>query len=309
MLRPFREAVSVRYHNSKENQMHPSSIAILPSELSTVDPTPDNANEAWTGHISDSFCGATHHRFDQTSHRKMSDRECTLACVSDGAQFVFVSRGDVYHIANQDFPALLQHAGHTVYLTGVRTADTIQITSIVMPATPGNMVAVLGVHYDKAQADACVEALVASGFSKDAVSILAPDILGSKDLSHDRHSRAGNSTAVVTSSIAIGGTIGLVAGLGALAIPGAGPLAVAGPLLGALAGMGAGGAVGGAIDAIDAAGPPDAAAKIYEGTIPEGGILVTVHCHTADEVSRAKELLTVTGAQAITSSDEAGESQ
>ena len=166
------------------------------------------------------------------------------------------------------------------------------------------MIAVFGIFYDKEQADRSVERLTASDFSKDEVSILAPEILGSKDLSHDRDARAGNSTAVVTSSVAIGGTIGLVAGIGALAIPGVGPLLAAGPILGALAGMGVGGVVGGAIDAIDAAGPPDHEAKRYEGNIEEGGILVTIHCYTAGEVATAKELLAQTGAQAISSSDE-----
>jgi hypothetical protein len=293
------QAASNRHIQPKENQMHPSSITTpLPS------PTLSTTEQTWTGHISDSECGATHHRLTPNSRHKLSARECTLACVHDGAEFVFVSLGVIYRVTNQDFPTLPEHAGHTVDLTGVRTGDSIHVTNIVMPVTAGKMVAIFGVYYDKAQATASVESITDSGFPADEVSILAPETLGFKDLAHDRHAKAGSSTAVVTSSVAIGGTLGLVAGVGALAIPGIGPLLAAGPLLGALAGMGAGGVVGGAIDAIDAAGPAVHAAKVYEGHIREGGILVSVNCRSADEIARAKELLARTGAQAISSSDE-----
>lgn len=274
------------------------------SSITTPLPAPITEEEMWTGHVSDSECGATHHRLAPNSRQKLSARECTLACVHDGAKFVFVSLGKVYQVANQDFPTLHEYAGLTVDLTGVRAGESIHVTKIVIPVTVGKMVAVFGVFYDKAQADASVESITASGFSADEVSILAPETFGFKDLAHDRDAKAGSSTAAVTSSVAIGGTLGLVAGIGALAIPGVGPLLAAGPLLGALAGMGAGGVVGGAIDAIDAAGPSVHAAKIYEGHIREGGILVSVNCHSADEITRARELLTRTGAQAISSSDE-----
>jgi len=279
--------------------MNELSTSNLPAAAAITD-------ESWTGHISDSFCGAAHHR-KTPNGAKMSARECTMACVIDGADFVFVSMGKIYKIANRDFPSLHEHAGHTVNLTGVRTGDTIQVSTIARLLGEGIRVAVFGIFYDKEHADRSVERLTASDFAADDVSILAPNVLGSKDLAHDRDARAGNSTAVVTSSVAVGGTLGLVAGIGALAIPGVGPLLAAGPMLGALAGMGVGGAVGGAIDAVDAVGPPDLAAKRYEGHIEEGGILVTVHCDTHDEIARAKDLLAQTGARAISSSDESSE--
>lgn len=280
----------------KENTMNYTATSSLPHQLPTVE-------ETWTGHISDSICGAAHHRKIPGTHTKMSARECTLASVKDGAEFVFVSLGNIYKIANRDLPAVSEHAGHTVNLTGVKTGDTIHVSEIVMPLDAGSKVAVFGIFYDKERAVSCVERLTASDFSKDEVSILEPNLLGTKDLAHDRHSKAGNSTAVVTSSVAVGGAVGLAAGIGLLAIPGVGLLAAA-PMLGALAGMGVGGAVGGAIDAIDAAGPPDLAAKRYEGHIDEGGILVTVHCYNAAEINRAKDGLAKAGARAISSSDE-----
>jgi hypothetical protein len=267
-------------------------------------PEKDAGEQTWTGHVSDSFCGASHRRKGENAHRKMSARECTLTSVAEGASFVFVSLGVVYKIANQDFPTLRKFAGHTVNLTGRLDGDAITVSNIAMPVPAGTMIAVFGIFYEKQQAGEAVKRLTATEFAMDDVSVLAPDLLGSKDLAHDRDARAGNSTAVVTSSVAFGGTLGLAAGIGVAAIPGVGPALAAAPFLAALAGMGAGGLVGGAIDAIDAAGPPEPEAKRYEGHIPEGGILVTVHCHFPERVARAKELLAQSGARAISSSDE-----
>jgi hypothetical protein len=75
--------------------------------------------------------------------------------------------------------------------------------------------------------------------------------------------------------------------------------------MGALAGVGVGGAVGGLIGALIGMGIPEYEAKRYEGRIKEGGVLLSVHCDTADEITRAKELLKQTGAQDISSSGEA----
>ena len=93
-------------------------------------------------------------------------------------------------------------------------------------------------------------------------------------------------------------------GIGALAIPGVGPLIAAGPIMGALAGLGVGGAVGGLIGALVGMGIPEYEAKRYEGRIKDGGILLSVHCDTSDEVSRAKDILKQTGADDIASAGE-----
>jgi len=108
---------------------------------------------------------------------------------------------------------------------------------------------------------------------------------------------------------AIGGTLGLLAGIGALAIPGVGPFIAAGPIMGALAGLGVGGAVGGLIGALVGMGIPEYEAKRYEGRIKEGGILLSVHCDTSDEIDRAKDLLKQTGAEDISSTGEASSDQ
>jgi hypothetical protein len=52
-------------------------------------------------------------------------------------------------------------------------------------------------------------------------------------------------------------------------------------------------------------GIPEYEAKRYEGHIKEGGVLLSVHCDTSEEITRAKGLLKHTGAQDISSSGEA----
>jgi hypothetical protein len=166
--------------------------------------------------------------------------------------------------------------------------------------------AVFGIYQTINQAEQSVDRLLAAGFSNDDISVLFPDNQGSKDFAHEKNTKApeGTTTGVTTGGV-IGGTLGLLAGIGALAIPGIGPFIAAGPIMGALAGLGVGGAVGGLIGALVGMGIPEYEAKRYEGRIKEGGILLSVHCDTSDEITRAKDLLKHTGAQDISSSGEA----
>jgi hypothetical protein len=71
-----------------------------------------------------------------------------------------------------------------------------------------------------------------------------------------------------------------------------------------LAGMGVGGAVGGVTGALIGMGIPEYEAKRYEGRLKKGGILLSVHCDTSDEIKRAKEVLTNSGAEDISSTGE-----
>jgi hypothetical protein len=71
-----------------------------------------------------------------------------------------------------------------------------------------------------------------------------------------------------------------------------------------LAGLGVGGAVGGVTGALIGAGIPEFEAKRYEGRLKSGGILLSVHCDTSDEIKRAKAALVSTGAEDISSTGE-----
>src|ERR1700735_4696466 len=170
----------------------------------------------------------------------------------------------------------------------------------------GKNTAVFGIYKNSALAERAVDRILAAGFSNNDISVLLPDKQSSKEFAHEKNTKApeGTTTGVTTGGI-VGGTLGLLAGIGALAIPGIGPFIAAGPIMGALAGLGVGGAVGGIVGALVGLGIPEYEAKRYEGRVKDGGVLLSVHCDTSDEISRAKRLLESTGADDIAASSEA----
>jgi hypothetical protein len=169
----------------------------------------------------------------------------------------------------------------------------------------GKNTAVFGIYQSSEQAERAVDRVLAAGFSNNDISVLLPDSKSSKEFAHEKNTKApeGTTTGVTTGGV-IGGTLGLLAGIGALAIPGVGPFIAAGPIMASLAGLGVGGAVGGLIGALVGMGIPEYEAKRYEGRVKEGGVLLSVHCDTSDEISKAKDLLKQTGAEDISSTGE-----
>jgi hypothetical protein len=165
--------------------------------------------------------------------------------------------------------------------------------------------AVFGLYSGSLATERAVETLVKAGFSNNAISVLLPDQQSTQDFAHEKHTKAPEGTATgVTTGGAVGGALGLLAGIGALAIPGVGPFIAAGPIMATLAGLGVGGAVGGLIGALVGMGIPEYEAKRYEGRLKEGGVLLSVHCDTADQIRRSKGILTGTGASDIASTSE-----
>ncbi|MDQ2777818.1 MAG: general stress protein [Acidobacteriota bacterium] len=170
----------------------------------------------------------------------------------------------------------------------------------------GSNTAVFGIYPSRALAEEAVDRLIAGGFRNEDISVLLQDNVGTKDFAHEKHTKApeGATTGVVAGG-AVGGTIGLLAGIGLLAIPGLGPLIAAGPVIAALTGIGSGGMVGGFIGALVGMGIPEYEAKRYEGRIKEGGVLLSVHCDNSDWIGKAKDALKLTGAEDIASANEA----
>src|SRR5579859_1136264 len=171
----------------------------------------------------------------------------------------------------------------------------------------GKNTAAFGIYPTRPAAESAVDQLIAAGFSNQDVSVLMADKQGSRDFAAEKNTKApeGATTGAVAGG-AVGGTIGLLAGIGALAIPGVGPLIAAGPIMAALAGMGVGGTVGGLVGLLVGMGIPEYEAQRYEGRVKDGGILVSVHCNSSEEVSRAKDVLKKTGAEDVASSGEKG---
>lgn len=170
----------------------------------------------------------------------------------------------------------------------------------------GKNTAAFGIYRTRMQVEEGIDALLAARFRNEDISVLFPDNEGTKDFAHEKNTKAPEGAAAgVGAGGVIGGTLGLLVGVGALAIPGLGPFIAAGPIMGALAGLGVGGAVGGLIGALVGMGIPEYEAKRYEGRIKEGGILVSVHCDNSEWVGRAKDILKRSGAEDIASAGEA----
>lgn len=165
---------------------------------------------------------------------------------------------------------------------------------------------VYGIYKTRAQVENAVDQLRLHEFRHEDVSVLMPHNEGSKDLGTELNSKAPEGAATGGAGGAIvGGTLGWLLGIGALAIPGLGPFIAAGPIMAALAGVGAGAAIGGVAGGLIGVGIPEYEAKRYEGRVKAGGILLSVHCDDSDWTNRAKKILADTGAEDISSSGEA----
>ncbi len=170
----------------------------------------------------------------------------------------------------------------------------------------GKNTAVFGIYPSRSSAEEAVDSLRVAGFRSADVSILFPENEGTKDLAHRKSTKAPEgTTAGAGAGAVLGGALGWLAGIGALAIPGIGPFIAAGPIVAALAGVGAGGAVGGLAGGLIGAGIPEYEARRYEGRIRKGGILLSVHCDSSEWVKKAKGILERTGAEDIAAAGEA----
>ncbi len=141
-------------------------------------------------------------------------------------------------------------------------------------------------------AQAAVQELLDKGFSHDDISVVRTNQQGDYTSGNMAENDADASSAAAGAGIGavLGGLAGLLVGLGALAIPGIGPIIAAGPLATTLAGAGLGAATGGLVGALADTGIPEQEAGAYAEGVRRGGTLVTVR---ADEgrVVRATEIL------------------
>jgi len=166
--------------------------------------------------------------------------------------------------------------------------------------------AVFGLYSRRQQVENAVDELKAQGFRNTDVSVLFSENVGTKDFAHEKGTKAPEGVATgATSGAVVGGALGWLAGIGAIVIPGIGPLIAAGPIIGALTGLGVGGTVGGIAGGLIGLGIPEYEAKRYEGRIKEGNILLSVHADDSEWTNKAERILKDTGADNISSTSEA----
>jgi hypothetical protein len=164
---------------------------------------------------------------------------------------------------------------------------------------------VYAIYPSRSSLEIGLETLRKQGFRPEDISMLYPENLGNKDLVHEENTKAPEGAATGGAAGAVlGGVLGWLAGVGALAIPGIGPLLVAGPIVAALSGVGAGATMGGVVGGLVGLGVPEYEAKRYEGRVQHGGILISVHSDNPEWAKRASQILKETGAEQISSTAE-----
>ena len=165
---------------------------------------------------------------------------------------------------------------------------------------------VVAIYENFHTANSAIRELVDAGFSRDNISLIANNASGAYTAEGTTSvSEAGENVADETGAgagvgagigAAVGGIGGLLVGLGALTIPGIGPVLAAGPLAVAVstltgAGVGAvaGGVTGGLLGALIGLGIPEDEAEYYAEGVRRGGVLLTVQ---ADEFN-AQQIMNI----------------
>lgn len=147
------------------------------------------------------------------------------------------------------------------------------------------MKTVVGLYNNIVDARNAIDDLVRSGFNREDISLIASNrwaderqtmavVDGDHDTVIDSDHLGSDVVAGAATGGAVGGLGGVLLGLGALAIPGVGPIIAAGPLVAGLAGAGIGAAVGGLVGALVNWGVPTTDAELYTESVRRGSILV-----------------------------------
>jgi len=155
---------------------------------------------------------------------------------------------------------------------------------------------VVGLFDDMPTAQRAADQLERAGIARSEISIIAGNESGKyADYSSGTGEVGKGIAGGAGAGAAVGGGLGLLAGLTALAIPGFGPIIAAGPIAAALTGAGIGAAAGGLIGGLKNSGISESDAHLYEEGVRRGGVLVTVR--TADTLAdRAAGILDDAGA-------------
>lgn len=157
---------------------------------------------------------------------------------------------------------------------------------------------VVGTFSSQDSAQGCIDELKSEGFTSSDVSVVARGGSSAGRGAGGGGGGGGDDTDMGMGGAAtggiIGGTAGLLAGVGALAIPGIGPLLAMGPIAATLTGAVGGGLLGGLVDM----GIPEDRSEYYEGQVRGGKVLAVVDA-ASDKVNRAAQVMRRHGASDV----------
>jgi hypothetical protein len=152
--------------------------------------------------------------------------------------------------------------------------------------------AVFCVADNRTKAIQILESLRSVGFRESECSLVMAGQEGKHNLTIEGHTKAPEGATVGGGSgLLLGGALGWMVGIGALAIPGLGPFIAAGPIMAALGGAAIGSAAGGVTGALIGYGFTEYEAKEYETHLSEGRALISVRVASNDEAERAKQIM------------------
>ncbi|MBI3968675.1 MAG: general stress protein [Chloroflexi bacterium] len=173
------------------------------------------------------------------------------------------------------------------------------------------MKTVAGIFSTQMQAQRAVEELRLAGFHPERVSVITRSPEQARAIAGETGTEVAAATAGGAGLGAIlGAAAGWMVGIGALTIPGIGPVVAAGPIATALgvagttaaAGAGIGVVAGGVVGALTGWGFSEAEAREYESRVTRGDILLAVEVPDGEDTGQAEGVLRAAGGDRVSSS-------
>ena len=216
-----------------------------------------------------------------------------------------VSRGE-YLVFVEGTDAELATAEGIMSVRGIQDWGIYDVPADTGRRASGRQKRAVGVFSTRRETEHALGELRTAGFDMNRVSVIAKDADSKGDIagidvhdSADNKSDEGATKGALTGGT-LGGLTGLLVGLGLVAIPGIGPIMLAGASATAiattLAGTALGAAAGSLIGALVGMGIPEEEARAYNDRVARGDYLVLVDGSEA-EVAKAETILSRGGIQ------------
>ena len=142
--------------------------------------------------------------------------------------------------------------------------------------------------------------LKSSGFMPEQVSLVARDKGVTREVVETTGMGVGDGAGVGAVAGGItGGLLGWLLGIGALAIPGIGPIVAAGVLATTIGGAAIGAAAGGLVGALVDLGIPEDEATLYQEGVGQGGTLLTIHANSDAQLYEANDIMRRNGGSEV----------